>query len=212
MKMKLVAIALSGAMLASGAAFGVDFDPKFYVGGELQGSRHSGAKKITTPKGNEITTADKKKSPFGKNGSGASAFAGTKLNDNVGVELGYTAMSGTKLSFANSVNSSVKTKNRNMYADVLGFVPVSDEIDLIGSVGVGRLSTKACGKLAANPVTKVVQENLSMKSAKTGMRIGVGAQYKISPNIGARFMVRNQKGNKFVKSVNSAGLGMFYQF
>ena len=101
-----------------------------------------------------------------------------------------------------------------MYADVLGYLPVCEDIDLIGSLGMGRLSTKVKGKSVQSDPAGVVlaTTNPSLKSSKTGLRLGLGAQYKVTPNVGARFMVRHQKGNQFVKSVNSAGLGLFYQF
>lgn len=216
MKMKLVAIALSGAFLASSAASALDFDPKFYIGGEVQANRQTGVKQIKTPAGNPLTATDKKKSLFGKSGSGASAIVGTKLNENIGVEIGFTGLTGNKISIANTAtnafktNNALKTKSHNLYADVLGYVPVTNEVDLIGSVGVGRLRTKMCGKLVT--ATGKALETVSMKSSKTGVRVGAGAQYKLSENLNARFMVRHQKGNKFVKSVNSAGLGLFYQF
>lgn len=214
MNMKLAGIALSGAMLVSGASFGMDFDPKFYVGAEAQANKYKGAKEVKT-QGLTVKSADNK-SLFGKSGSGASAFVGSQFSEYAGVELGYTALSGTKLSDKTPgfEKSSFKTKSRNMYADVLGYLPVCEDIDLIGSLGMGRLSTKAKGKSVESDRAGVVVDttNVSLKSSKTGLRLGLGAQYKVTPNVGARFMVRHQKGNQFVKSVNSAGLGLFYQF
>ncbi|HXH54300.1 MAG TPA: outer membrane beta-barrel protein [Gammaproteobacteria bacterium] len=214
MNMKLAGIALSGAMLLSGASFGMDFDPKFYLGAEVQANRYKGAKEVKTT---QFGTFEKvnNKPLFGKSGSGVSAFLGSQFIEYAGIELGYTALSGGKLSIKDPgfQNSSLKTKSRNMYADVLGYVPVCEDMDLIGSLGIGRLSSTVKGKIIGpNNARVVATENVSLKSSKTGLRLGLGAQYKVTPNVGARFMVRHQKGNKFVKSVNSAGLGLFYQF
>ena len=214
MNMKLAGIALSGAMLVSGASFGMDFDPKFYLGAEAQANKYKGAKEVKMGTGLTIKNLDNK-SLFGKSGSGASAFVGSQFSEYAGVELGYTVLSGTKISLKTPgfEKSSFKTKSRNMYADVLGYVPVCEDIDLIGSVGIGRLSTKVNVKAVGPNAAGVVETtNASLKSSKTGLRLGLGAQYKVTPNVGARFMVRHQKGNQFVKSVNSAGLGLFYQF
>ena len=214
MNMNLACIALSGAMLVSGASFGLDFDPKFYLGAEVQANRYKGAKEFKTTQFGKFTMVDNKPL-FGKSGSGASAFFGSQFTEYAGVELGYTALSGGKFSIktAGFQNSSLKTKSRNMYADVLGYVPVCEDIDLIGSLGMGRLSSTVKGKIVGpNDANVVTTENVSQKSSKTGLRLGLGAQYKVTPNVGARFMVRHQKGNQFVKSVNSAGLGLFYQF
>ena len=95
MNMKLAGIALSGAMLVSGASFGMDFDPKFYVGAEAQANKYKGAKEVktqTTQLGT-INNPDNK-SLFGKSGAGASAFVGSQFSEYAGVELGYTALGG----------------------------------------------------------------------------------------------------------------------
>ena len=215
MNMKLAGIALSGAMLVSGASFGMDFDPKFYLGAEAQANKYKGAKEVKTETGLGTIKNPDNKSLFGKSGAGASAFVGSQFSEYAGVELGYTVLSGTKMSIKTPgfEKSSFKTKSRNMYADVLGYVPVCEDIDLIGSLGMGRLSTKMNAKAVGPNAAGVVETtNASLKSSKTGLRLGLGAQYKVTPNVGARFMVRHQKGNQFVKSVNSAGLGLFYQF
>lgn len=203
MKMKLVVLALSGVVLASGIARAEDCDPTFYIGGEVQANQYEkGVKKITTPRGTTIT-ATNNNALTGKGGAGVSAIAGTRLHENFGAEVGVTGLSGSHVKF-NTPSNKLKTKSHNLHADVLGYVPVSKEVDLIGSVGVGHLTTKISGN--------VLREKISMKSSKAGLRVGLGAQYKLCDNLNARFMVRHQKGNKFVKSVNSAGLGLFYQF
>ena len=217
---KLVSVILSGAVLVSSAAFAADCDPKFYVGGELQGNQYnSGAHK------NEKNIKKGHQKKFGKGGVGGGAFAGVRINEYVGVEVGASAMKGkknaAKAASADglaSANYSAHTKSHNVYADVLGYVPVSEEVDLIGSIGVGQLTTKVKENLNAHgedpnhTVGVDIRAKASQKSSKTGVRVGAGAQYKFNENFGARFMVRHQRGNKLIKSVNSAGLGLFYQF
>ncbi len=214
MKMKLTTIFLLGSMLSSGVALGLDFDPKLYMGIDAQYNRYTGTKQITTPQNVQLTSVGNK-SLFGKSGSGLGVFAGSRLTENLGLELGYTVLTGAKLLITNPgfQTSSLKSKNHNWYMDALGFIPVSSEIDIIGAVGIGRLSTKLSGSIQQR-VTGVLRasQSLSMRSQKTGLRLGLGAQYKFDENIGARLMVRHQKGNQFVKKVNSAGLGLFYQF
>jgi opacity protein-like surface antigen len=216
MNMKLAGIALSGAMLVSGASFGMDFDPKFYVGAEAQLNKYKGAKEINNELPSGTIKNPDNKSLFGKSGGGASGFVGSQFSEYAGIELGYAALGGAKVSYKQPgfEKSSFKTKSRNMYADVLGYVPVCEDIDLIGSLGMGRLSTKVKAKVVQSTAAGVVlgTKDVSRKSSKTGLRLGLGAQYKLTPNVGARFMVRHQKGNRFIKSVNSAGLGLFYQF
>jgi len=222
MKIKLAAASLLAASLASAAVF-ADLDPKFYVGGEAQFNKFkydqkSFLNRLTTNGKNPIT---KKSSP------GAGLFVGSRLNEYFGLEAGISASRAVKGSWnetlanniANFQNSgNVKLENRNIYADVLGYVPVACDVDLIGSVGVGVLNTKWSvsrnqnlnalgGLLNAN-----AQESANGKHSKTGLRLGAGVQYKFDDNIGARLMVRYQKGNKIIKNNTQAGLGLFYQF
>jgi opacity protein-like surface antigen len=219
MKIKLVALALSGVMVAGTAFAGTDLDPKFYVGAELQANKSSGTKKITDKNGNATQRSDNK-SLFKKSGVSASAIVGSRLNDFVGVEAGYSAMSGPKLRKDKLTvtvaatgltapvtldGTKIKTKNHNVHFDALGFVPVDEQIDLIGSIGVGRLSTKI-KLLTAGASTE------TEKSSKTGLRAGVGVGYKFDDCLSARLMVRHQKGNKLVKNITQAGLGLFYNF
>lgn len=206
MNMKLVVIALSGAMLISGTALGMEFDPKFYVGGELQAHKSKINKKINANPNVTVQRLDNKPL-FDEKTGGADLFVGSRLTENVGVELGAGVINGTKLNIVTPsvlAGSSLKLKNKNAYADVMGYLPVCQDVDLIGAVGVGRLNSKIEGKVVNNGVTLSKD---SIKSTKTGLRLGLGAQYKFNENLGARVMVRNQKGNAIVKSTTSAGLG-----
>lgn len=215
MKNNITAIALSAVMLASGVAYADDFDPKFYVGGELQANRMKGAKRVKTEQFGELFRQDKKPL-FGKSGSGAGVMVGTRFCENIGLELGATGFSKTKLKFNERAfkDSQIKTKTHNIYGDVMGYLPVSEQIDLIGSVGVGRLTSKIKGNIDEQNRrgTLLAHEKVSMKSSKAGARVGLGVGYNIDKNLSARLMVRNQKGNKFVKSVTSASVGLIYSF
>ena len=214
MKMKLATIFLLSGMFANSLAFGLDLEPSFYVGVEAQYNRYQGAKQITTSQNIQLKAVNNK-ALFGKTGASLGVFAGARLIENVGLELGYTGLMGGKFKLNNPAfqTSSLKTKSHNLYVDALGFIPMSPEVDVIATVGAGRLSTKfsgdiqqIAGKLAG------AKQNLSMKSCKAELRFGLGAQYKFNENVSVRFMARHQKGNQFVKKVNSAGVSLIYQF
>jgi hypothetical protein len=204
MNMKLASIALLGATLISGASFGMDCDPKFYVGGEAQQNKLKGGKyfqDVTTGK----SLLRKKTSP------GASLFLGTRVTENFGAEAGYSFLKKSHNVDVTNKNNSTTVKMNNTYVDAMGYVPVSNDVELIASVGVGRLSTKVTEK-RNSVVAPLSKEKKELMKSKAGVRFGLGAQCKLTENVGARFMVRHQKGNKTIKSVNSAGLGLFYQF
>jgi len=204
MKMRLTAICVSVAMLSSGAAFGLDMDPKFYVGAEAQYN------KLKSANGPEFKGTDGKSMISKDKLPGGSLQAGVRLTENFGAELGYAVF---KNSVSNLVagNGSVKAKLKTPYADVLGYLPVASNINLIGSLGLGRLNTKM--NITRNGVAvPLTQAQKDAAKAKVGARVGLGAEYLFDANLGARAMVRYQKGNKAVKSVQSMSLGLFYQF
>jgi len=205
MNMKLASVALSGALLVSGASFGLDCDPKFYVGGEAQYNNLKGGKNLEKKgeKGNSLL--HKKKSP------GAGLFLGARVTENFGAEIGYSALKKSHNTSTVSADNTLDVKMNNPYVDAMGYIPVADNLELIGSLGVGRLSTKLEQK-NKGVVQALSNEMKKLAKSKAGVRVGLGAQYKLTDNVGARFMVRHQKGNKTIKSVNSAGLGLFYQF
>jgi hypothetical protein len=200
MKNKLATLALSGVMLVSGTAFGMDFDPKFYLGGEAQLNKLKNGQNFQDTNGKSMI---RKKSPS------LGAFLGTRFNEYLGAELGYTALKTSKQTLVN--NNTLTVKMRNPYLDVLGYIPVANDVDVIGSIGVGRLQTKTSMKAANNATLQLTSMQHSDAKAKAGVRLGVGAQYKFDTNFGGRVMLRHQKGNKAVKNVDSAGLSLFYQ-
>ena len=203
MKMNLIAVAISGAMLISGAASGLDLDPKFYAGVEAQYNKlKPGSDVALDANGKSILT--KKKVP------GAGLFLGTRLNEFFGVEAGYSFLKTSKNTLADKETVSVKMGTP--YIDAMGYVPVGCDVDVIGSVGLGRLHTKLQHKDVQGKVLAVSDADKKSSKSKAGIRLGLGAQYKFDTNFGARVMVRHQKGNKIIKNVNSVGAGLFYQF
>lgn len=218
MKMKLANIALLGAALTSASVF-ADCDPSFYLGGEAQYNSFKYddvLKGLTINRSNPIS---KKSAP------GVGLFLGSRLHENFGVEAGISTSRAVKGSWNENATvngvavrnaGNIKMTNNNVYADLLGYLPVGCDVDLIGSVGIGFLSSKV--DLNQTARASVPGRAVSLAStvtgthSKAGVRVGAGVQYKFDENVGARLMVRYQKGNDFVKNNVQAGLGLFYQF
>jgi opacity protein-like surface antigen len=205
MNKKLVSIVMSAATLLSGAAF-ADFDPQFYVGGEVIGSRLKFDEKKVDEKEDAMPKSLKK----AKVGGGA--FLGT------GVEFGYGILgkrTSSEIDEAEQEATKVSLRSSNVYADVMGYLPLDCATDLIGSVGVGYLHTNMKVTTTDSSDETPVIERTKVRTYAVGPRVGVGAQYKFTDNIGARVMVNYQHAKKDVinhKHLVTAKLGMFYQF
>jgi hypothetical protein len=148
---------------------------------------------------------------FTKSGSGLGINLGTQIMENFGLEIGYTHFSSssttdTYRSFWRGVSftDNFKAKHRNIYFDALGYLPIQENIDIIGLVGFGNINSKI-----TETYSSYVIEG---KFRKGGIRLGAGARYMFNQNIGSRFLVSYQKGNQILENVTSAGLGLFYQF
>ena len=123
---------------------------------------------------------------------GLSAFVGTKINKHFGTEIGY--------------NKILKAKGtNNTYFDVLGYISVNKNVDLIAAGGMGHMRSKIN---IANDIL-----NDKPNKSKIGPRLGCGIQYKINENFATRLVVRYQKGNKkYFNSNSSINLGLIYNF
>lgn len=207
MKMKLVSLSLLGAMLVSGAAAALDCDPRFYVGGELQLNNQRFDKQNF---GWSLVDGTANGKTIKKTRTGLDLIVGSRVTENFGVEAGYAFLGNTKLHDRYNYYST-KVRARNAHIDAMGYVPVSCDVNLIGSLGVGRLTTKVTNREDGITVPLDAATKRLYK-ARTGLRVGLGAEYKIDENLSARLMARHQKGNKVIKNVNSLGLGLFYTF
>jgi opacity protein-like surface antigen len=191
----LIAIALG---ISAGQVLAKSNDIRFYLGGELSYNKYSYAKGFKDHLNNNNISV-KSEVP------GASIIAGARHGENFGTEVGYEFLRQAKSS---SSNGSIKAKNA--YLDLLGYIPVDNQVELIGTFGVGRMRLKEEDYVNTN----------SKNQTKTNLRTGVGAQYTIGSNLLTRIMVRYQKvGSKpkdsdfgIIKNKTSLNLGMTYLF
>lgn len=188
---KLIKTVLVGGLVFSATASAADFTP--YVGAEVLANKSSFKKADTNLGNNDI---EPKKSRFG-----LGVFGGARFTENLGVEAGF--QNGLKKKANNARGNEVSTKFNNLYLDAVGYMPVSEEVELIGKAGLGRMKAKIT---VAN---ETVTNKDKLEKAKVGLRLGAGAQYKIDDNLAARLMLTYQKANKeLLKSNVAAGVGV----
>ena len=181
-------------------------ETRFNLGGELSLLNKTTYSNANTADLNNFRSSNgDSKLVIRKNKPGVNVFLGARFNENLGAEVGFGFI--TKAKGTAQSNRQATNKVSNLYADALGFMPVSSKVDLIGAVGLGRMKSKAdvAGATFANKAL--------LNKAKVGVRVGAGAQYNVNENWGTRAMVRYQKGNKnFLKSNTSVSVGAVYTF
>lgn len=196
---KILTAGFAGMILASGFATAAMMDDtKFYVGADIARGNW-GYSQETKDMFNAANGSLKK-----GNNSFNLAF-GAKFHENFGAEVGYTMFGKTKSSIPGI--GDIKMKANNLYFDVIGYAPVADKINLLGSLGFGRMQVKS---------TELDGLGEDYKKSKTGLRAGIGAQYSFDECLAARLMVRTQKtgsnNNHLTKSLNTIGAGVTYTF
>lgn len=199
---KKILAAACGLLVSSGFALAHD-DMNFYVGADLGYTKHSygdGLKDyVSAWNGNAKTKAPN-----------MGVFVGGKFHENFGAELGYTFYKKAKVDWTAGWNTDY-IKANNIYADLLGYMPIDTCFDLLGSVGVGRMKLKYDDNNASG---------IDIGKGKVGFRLGAGAQYKFDDHFAARAMVRYQRANikgtvnategKVYKAATSFHLGLTY--
>ena len=132
--------------------------------------------------------------------------AGVRPHQNWGAEAFYQLSAHADKS---ALNHLVKTETsfQAFGLDALGYLPVHDKVDLIGSAGVGYYRFKAdYSRFVSGSDT----EN------NFGWRLGIGAQYHVTDNLSLRGMVRyvdiNDSGNDAVDDLTDISIGVYYHF
>lgn len=174
-------------------------DMQYYVGGDLNYNKHSYYSDLKDTINANNGSIKSKVPSFG-------VVAGMKFHQNFGAELGYTFVKKAKYEVT---GDSGALKSSNIHLDMLGYMPVASNVELIGAVGFGRMSLKEKSDVDRNGSNE--------KFSKMGYRIGAGAQYKFDNHWATRTMVRYQKvgsknDNKWVKGTSSVGVGVTYTF
>lgn len=189
MNKKLIALALASTVVA-GSAFA---NNSFYLGAEVN---------YNSPKYKNVTATSA--TEVKKNKYGIGFEVGAKFNENFGVGVGYNFFKKSKRTNASGVEVSSKLKN--LFVDLFGYYPVSEEVNLVGSLGMGKLKPTVAAS------TGTVSAPANVNKGKFKPRVGFGAEYKFDDNVSTRFMVRYQKGHNVIKSNMQGGLGLFYTF
>lgn len=153
---------------------------------------------------------------------------GVKFNDNFGVEVGYGINKKLKtegkipnLVLPSEYKYSASVKLSNLYLDFIGFMPVAEQVELIGGIGLNKLSVKSSNENIVNKYNVPSIAAPEFKN-KVSWRIKLGGQYNFNNNFavrltgvyqtsGSKVEFRGTK-NKFIKNSKSIGLDAIYTF
>jgi len=187
--MKTAKRVLIGSLLtiaiASSSAFAGDLG--VYAGGNIG----IGKPNVNTPNGE-----DKNSSAVG------GVVLGYKFNKYLGVEGEYTGIGKV----TDKVSGTVKGDAASIAA--IGFLPLNDEFNLYGKLGVATIKTKVSSSLA--PMND---------DTRTSVTYGLGGEYNVNKNIGIRLgwdhysaAVKDVTSSKDNFGANVVSVGAVYNF
>ena len=115
---------------------------------------------------------------------GGKVYGGMKFNRMFGAELGY-------MNFGEAETESKDTPNGRLVADLtsnmdavyaagVGYLPVAPHMELIGKAGIARWSQESSKDV------KEISEKTTATDSGISPLIGVGAQYRVGPNMHVR--------------------------
>lgn len=203
---KFTLILVAVLIILAGRVTAGDYDQiQFYGGGEISFLNRTQYNNGQTTTLNAFKTSNgDSKLAIQKNEPGVNVFLGSRFSEYFGGEVGFGLIQKASANVQNGQVASNKISN--LYADFLGYLNIAEDIDLMGSVGVGSLKSHA----SAGPT---VQNLNSITGTRVSYRFGGGVQYYFYEDWASRFVIRYQRGNpNFLKGLVSFSIGILYTF
>lgn len=137
---------------------------------------------------------------------GAHFHAGARFHKNFGFEFGYMWTGDAEKENVLGTTTDTQVNIRGFTADLMGYLPVLQQTELVGTVGISNLTAEAKVNGAGGAA--------NVDETEVGFRVGGGFQYWLTDNINARALIRYQSAD-FQDTTESAVLvnaGLNYQF
>ena len=160
-KTTIAALLAASGLVASSASMAQSADPKWYVGGSLGQSEANGS----CPAG---FSCDFKDTAF-------KIFGGYRINRNFAAEAFWGEWGKISISTG---GVSATAKSRTLGVAGLGILPLGNQFEVFGKLGIGSTKVDATGTAGG----------LSASASDSGSDVlyGVGAGYNFSRNLGVR--------------------------
>ena len=146
-----------------------------------------------------------------------SFVVGAKFNKYIGVEAFYQkSEENEKKTIWDVGNAEVieedKLSYTSMGVDVIGYMPVNQEFELLASLGLGQYDFESSYEDSIIGYGSVGGEKKDFDSL--GIRLGIGAQYNFNEHFALRAMARYIKMNddEYIRSLTEFSLDLRYMF
>lgn len=158
--------------------------------------------------------------------TGWKVYAGYRVNENFAIEAGYTRLGkfGYQGSFDFYItgydyegSASLKGRAKAWTLSALGIVPLGQQFELFGKLGLARWDVKTTANITVNQDGDSYSESTSVSKKGTGLNFGLGAVYKFNANLGIRAEWErfNDVGKEDVtgkSDIDLLSIGLMYSF
>jgi len=200
--MKLV-LAIAAFAFAAQSAIAQDAK-KFYVFGQV------GSANVSIDKSGDDTAliqagAVGLSSSVNQSASAIMLGAGFKFMPQASVEIGYFKSSDFtyKASFAQGTATD-KFSGSGFGANLVGYLPLGEKVDVYGKIGVWNFSVDETATISAAGFAQ-----MSQSSSNTTPMIGVGVEFKVTPEFGIRAEYDHFNTIGDDKTIGSSSLNYF---
>lgn len=137
---------------------------------------------------------------------------GAKLNKNFGLEVFYQQSGEEDKNFDIGAPLEVSTKFKAYGVDAIGYLPLNDKLEGLGSIGFAKYNFEA---------EERVVDGMGVYSAESdednlGIRFGLGLQYNITDNVAvngmARYIKLNDSDDDVIEDMTELSVGARYTF
>jgi opacity protein-like surface antigen len=142
-----------------------------------------------------------------------SGVIGLKFNKNFGIEAFYQQSDKAKKSVGyDTFHLNTSWQYKAYGVDFLGYLPVSQDFELLASLGLAQYDIKAKDSVHAYGIDATFSEKYSEDSL--GYRLGLGLQYNINQHLALRAMAHYIQLDKDedIKHLTEISLGLRYMF
>lgn len=173
--------------------------------------------------------ADEDKDFFKDSTKSISGVIGARINQHFGIEAYYQQSSEEEKTLRESYDGfdddavyKFTLSYKSYGADFIGYIPVSQEFEILAALGLGQYDFEAKGKFSEpysyqngnHTESGTITETNKKDFDSLGIRLGIGAQYNITEHVALRGTLRYVKmvDDDYIKNLVEASLGIRYMF
>jgi len=144
-------------------------------------------------------------------------YVGVQLHERIGVEVGYLrseegdkSLDAARVLGTSGVDANTELTISGFHADVVVNHPLTDKLDLLGSVGIAQLEADLTLTVASGTASAEASDDES----DTALRFGLGGRYALTDQLGIRGMLRymNVDFDSTSDNLMQYSIGLSYQF